>query len=189
MSRRRGTRRIWRPLLVAAGAPLLAWFAGFAWFAATLPVAPVLERLPTQDAIVVLTGSRGRIDAGLAALNAGVAARMLISGADPGLSPDVIESAILDERQTAACCIDLGQVALDTEGNAAEVIDWAETHGVRRIALITADWHMRRSLVEFRRRRHGLTITPVPVKSDVGAPRLALEYSKYLIARLRAIIA
>ena len=179
----------WRHVLALPGGLALLWLAGFGWFAVTLPVAPAWTSLPPQDAIVVLTGSRGRIDAGLAALEAGVADRMLISGADPALAPEVIESAILANAEKAACCIELGQVALNTEGNAAEVIAWAASNGYRRIALITADWHMRRSLVEFRRHSHGLTITPIPVGSQVGLPRLALEYSKYLIARLRAIFA
>lgn len=189
MTMRRTKPKTWHRALLALGTLALLWLAGFGWFAVTLPVAPAWSSLPPQDAVVVLTGSRGRIDAGLAALEAGVADRLLISGADPALAPEVIESAILANAERAACCIELGQVALNTEGNAAEVIAWADTHGYRRIALITADWHMRRSLVEFRRRGHGLTITPIPVGSQVGLPRLALEYSKYLIARLRAIFA
>lgn len=188
MTKRRTKPKTWRRVLLASGALALLWLAGFGWFVVTLPVTPAWTSLPPQDAVVVLTGSRGRIAAGLAALEAGVADRMLISGADPALAPEVIESAILANAERAACCIELGQVALNTEGNAAEVIAWADTHGYHRIALITADWHMRRSLVEFRRHAHGLTLTPIPVRSEVGLPRLALEYSKYLIARLRAIL-
>lgn len=54
------------------------------------------------------------------------------------------------------------------------------------IMIVTADWHMRRSLVELGRHTHSLTIHAAPVKGHVSVSRLALEYSKYLAACLRA---
>ena len=62
----------------------LVWALGFAWFAIFLPQ-PLDGR--TTDAIVVLTGSGGRIDRGLELMQAGAAKRMLISGVDRSVRP------------------------------------------------------------------------------------------------------
>lgn len=164
----------------------LGWAAGLAWFAATLPAFKAVPPGMHVEGIVVLTGSPGRIRTGVDALKAGIGDRLLISGVNPELAGDVIRSALPADARLQACCIDLGRAARDTEGNAAEAVRWAQAHGFDSLAVVTSDWHMRRSLLEFDRLDHDLSIYPVPVQGEAGWPHLAKEYSKYLIARARA---
>ena len=62
----------------AAAVPLLGWMLGLLWFSLTLP-GPALLTVKS-DGVVVLTGGAGRFQRGLAAVEAGAAQRMLISG-------------------------------------------------------------------------------------------------------------
>jgi len=163
------------------------WTVGFVWFVIDIPDqhTEVLDR--GVDGVVVFTGSPGRVDSGLNVLQAELAERLLISGVDPELAPEVLRSAITRNDALFECCIDLGRAALDTEGNARELVSWAAKNGFRRIGLVTADWHIRRSLVEISRHPHELEIVAMPVPTDPGLGRLIVAYSKYLAALARAV--
>jgi len=180
---------LWRRLGAWAAVIFALWTVGLMWFAIDIPDGhqEVLE--DGVDGVVVFTGSPGRVRSGIAALQAELAERLLISGVDPELAPDVLRGAITTDRSLMDCCIDLGRAALDTEGNAREAIDWAQSHGMRRVGLVTADWHMRRSLVELSRYDHELLIYPMPVATNAGFGRLIVAYCKYLAARVRALVA
>jgi uncharacterized SAM-binding protein YcdF (DUF218 family) len=90
----------------------------------------------------------------------------------------------------------LGHTADDTRGNAAETARWIKKEGFQSLRLVTANYHMRRSLLEFKRLMTGVTIIPHPVfpqgfKAEAwwihwGSFRLVVsEYVKYLIALVR----
>lgn len=64
--------------ILAAG--FLLWIFGFIWFANFLPGPAGAQR---TDAVVVPTGSGGRIMRGLQVLRAGHAKKMLVTGVDP----------------------------------------------------------------------------------------------------------
>ena len=87
----------------------------------------------------------------------------------------------------------LGHDAIDTRGNARETAAWVRARGVRRVHLVTANYHMARSLLEFRRAMPEVTIVAHPVIADRvrlddwwwrpgTASLLASEYTKYLAA-------
>jgi uncharacterized SAM-binding protein YcdF (DUF218 family) len=174
-------------------AALALWLAGWIWFASTLPVA-VADQTTKTDAIVVWTGGSGRIDEGLGLLAAGMAEKLFISGASEQVRvADVVrgrpEAAALDSR------IALGRRAVDTPGNAVETAQWAARENARSIRLVTAAYHMRRSLLELNAAMPDLLIVPHPVfpanvKPDWWRWRgtanlIAVEYSKYLVAWTR----
>ncbi len=183
-ARRRRVRR--RRILVAVLlAVLMAWLGGFLWFASSIPAPSDLPAGVQVDGVVVLTGSAGRIAAGLEVLKAGRAKRMLVSGVNPELSTRALRSAIPVEEALFRCCIDLGRAARNTAGNAEEAIRWAREHRHRSLAIVTADWHMRRSLLEFSRFANVPRLHPLPVRSRAGIGRLFLEYNKYLVAWAR----
>jgi len=183
-----GLRRLgrWAPRSLAV--LIVLWLAGFAWFVIDIPDQHTEVLAEGVEGVVVFTGSPGRVESGIAALQAGLADRLLISGVDPELAPEVLRSAITRDDTLFECCIDLGRAALDTEGNAQELIAWANRHSLRRIGLVTADWHMRRSLVELSRYPHDLEIVAMPVATNAGLSRLIVAYSKYLAAVVRAAI-
>ena len=106
------------------------------------------------EAIVVLTGGPNRIDAGLELLADGRAKRMLISGVGGRASAAALgrEAARpVEAARLFACCVDLGRAALDTLGNAEEARDWIRRNGYRDVLVVTADYHMPRAMLEFRR--------------------------------------
>jgi uncharacterized SAM-binding protein YcdF (DUF218 family) len=183
-----------RRLALAAAAFLLLWIGALLRFAAELPrhVASLAEE---SDGIVVLTGGAARLDVGIELLAAKKAKRMLITGVNPGLS-----KADMPARSGNAalfdCCVDIG-FALDTVGNAEESAAWAKTNGFKRLRVVTASYHMPRSLLEFERRIPDVALLAHPVfpehvKLDRWwmwpgtAALLAGEFQKYLAVLARA---
>jgi uncharacterized SAM-binding protein YcdF (DUF218 family) len=138
------------------------WCAGFAAFVAATPHRAEDMDTPT-DAIVVLTGGPARLDTGVDLLERGLSRRMLISGVMPGIGLDDIMRQARLPGQAPPCCIDLDPVATDTYGNATETARWVESEGVASVRLITAYYHMPRSLFLFRRALPETTLVPHPV--------------------------
>ena len=172
-------------MIARLGAFLLLLYAlGFALFAVTLGGPAAADTPPTQ-AIVVLTGGKGRIERGVAMLASGEGQRMLIAGADPSVTKADLVRRLGGDRALFDCCIDLGSESVDTRSNAEEAHRWLDRHGYKRFRLVTSDWHMRRASYEFRRQlRTGYTIVPDAVKTEPGLMTLLAEYSKYLLRRM-----
>src|SRR5262249_13536146 len=99
------------------------------------------------DGIVVLTGGTERLPAGLALLNAHAAPRMLVSGVDPRAKTERLFGKI--PHKLKSCCITLGTHAEDTSGNAREAAAWAQQYDMKSLYVVTANYHMRRALLEF----------------------------------------
>lgn len=148
------------------------------------------------EAVVVLTGGPGRISRGVELLASGKARELLISGvgADVPMRDLISESALPKNRLD--CCVTLGRAARDTRENAIEAAGWAASRNIVSIRLVTSDFHMPRSLLEFKRRLPKLQILPEPViTKSITKERwwlrpdtvilLAGEYTKYLAIRLQ----
>ena len=159
---------------------VLVWALGFIWFAVALPRPAGEER---TDAIVVPTGSGGRIERGIALLRAGAADKMLVTGVDTDVRPGEFMAEYGVDQPLMDCCITLGFSALDTRGNAREAADWMAENGYGSLRLVTADWHMRRTAVELKSRLPGsVTVLrdAVPTRPSFGT--LLGEYHKLLAA-------
>lgn len=178
------------PLL---GAAVLLWAGGLVWFVATGLLRGGGNA--ATDAIVVLTGGRQRLEAGLALLAAGKGRTLFISGVNPRVDRAVLLHALGPAAEREACCIVLGHQSEDTFTNAWETADWMRSTGYNSLCLVTSWYHMPRALLEFRRAMPQLTIVPHPVFAPRaaaerwwgrhGAILLVLgEYEKYLAARL-----
>ncbi len=190
-------------LVVAAcalSAVLLAGLVGgFVRFVAGLPN-EVAQPARQTDAIVVLTGGTGRVSTGLRLLERGRADKLFVSGVYKGV--DVSELLRVSQQAPGwlACCVTLGYEAETTYGNALESAQWVRRNRFGSVRLVTAAYHMPRSLLEFRARMPEVTIVPHPVFPDHvkqdewwrwpgSAYLLVGEYGKYLVARLRAFAA
>ena len=173
--RAKGMRYFFRGLLYLA----VAWLLGFGYFYLTLPEEPA--EMPGADAIVVLTGGAGRLEAGLRLLEAKVAKRMLISGVNPVVKSGELSAITGTEQATFNCCVDLGKMATNTKSNAEEAADWANVYGFTSIVLVTADYHIPRSMILFRKAMPGVRIIAHPVSGDWPVLFLAKEYSKYVV--------
>lgn len=178
-----------------------AWLYGF--FSYILTVIDYKEPLidsqtePT-DAIVVLTGGSERLSVGLNLLRDGKAKKLLISGVHPSVK---IESLLqTDDEYTKNlkdCCIVLGKTADNTLGNAIETESFMKQEGFTSLRLVTAHYHMPRSLLLFQKHMADKTIYAHPVSPDIvdldywwfktGTLMLLVgEYNKYLFAQLRS---
>lgn len=163
---------------------LILWALGFAWFAIDLPQPAHDEN---TDAIVVLTGGPGRIERGVAVLEAHQAQRMLVSGVDRRVTLADIQSTF-HAPVGVLSQIDLGRSAVDTRSNALETKRWIAAHKYKSIRLITTDWHMRRARFELRQVLSDVTVVPDAVKSEPDLMGLLREYHKYLFRRGAALI-
>lgn len=173
----------------------LIWVAGLFWFAAALP-RDVNDPARQTEAIVVLTGGSARLTQGLELLSQGRARKLFVSGVYHGVDITELFRVRQETPDEFACCVALGHEADDTRGNAVETATWMQEQGFSSLRLVTATYHMPRSLLEFRHALPDMEIVPHPVfsanfKQDDwwfwpgSAMLLASEYSKYLVAQLR----
>jgi uncharacterized SAM-binding protein YcdF (DUF218 family) len=193
-------QRRWRALAWLGAGLLALWLVGFVWFVQTLPSelpAPVPVR--ATDAIVVLTGGERRLPEGMRLLAAGSAKQLLVTGVNQQVDMDQVLSLGDDAPPELSCCITLGYKALSTAGNAEEAGHWMEENGFRTLRLVTAYYHMARSLLEFRERMPEVTIIAHPVFPETTAAGangscrrtlviLFLEYNKLLAAHARIFL-
>jgi uncharacterized SAM-binding protein YcdF (DUF218 family) len=173
---------------VAAALSLLA--LGFVLFASVVTRLPA-DNNPHADGIVVLTGEGRRIAEGARLLDEGRAKRMLISGVFRRTGKKaLIEISGLPEDKFD-CCVDVGYAALDTAGNANETRAWAVSHGYNSLIVVTASYHMPRSLAELSLALPATELIPHPVVPNNFPPTrwwlhaavtrtLVSEYFKFL---------
>lgn len=159
-------RRRHRGLLAAAGfvvlVTVLAWASGLMRFADAIPSA-VDDTETRTDAIVVLTGGSERLATGVSLLARGLAQRVFVSGVHPDVDARAMLNAAGEARPELIARIETGHGARDTAGNARETAAWLRGHGYRSLRLVTASYHMPRSLLEFARALPEATIVPHPV--------------------------
>ncbi|MGA7710443.1 MAG: YdcF family protein [Rhizomicrobium sp.] len=142
---------------------VVLYAAGFVVFVTSLPRTP--HDLRHIQGVVALTGGDTRLDAAVALFEKGVGERLLISGVNPQTSREDLKKRVKGGARFD-CCADLGYAAEDTHGNAREAASWAQFHHYRRILLVTARYHMPRSLSEFQLAMPNGTIIPYPVDPE-----------------------
>jgi len=162
----------------------ILYVLGFALFAVTLG-APASEDAAKVDAIVVITGGKGRIEHAARLLSHGKGKRLLIAGADPSVRKADLVRRLGGKRKLFECCVDLGSESVDTRSNAEEAKLWMERRNFHSLRLVTSDWHMRRARYEFNRQFDRETrIVPDAVKTEPSFTTLFAEYNKYVLRRL-----
>ena len=175
------------------------WAAGLIYFYSSIPSSPNLSKEKT-DAIIVLTGGSERISEGVRLLREGYGDKLLISGVNKetklkdlfptqGLKADDIFMVLSGK-------VHLGKEAVNTVGNALETAEWVKNQNIKSIRLVTSNYHMPRSMVEFKKTMPGIIIIPSPVftnkfnKTDWFSDKnsrdlIILEYSKFLVATFK----
>lgn len=124
--------------------------------------APPLHR---ADGIVALTGGELRVDRAAALLEKKLGKRLLITGVDLSATKADIKR-LAHGKSRFDCCADLGFVAADTHGNAQETAEWADEHGYTSLIVVTANYHMPRTLTEFSAAMPGAALQPFPVQPE-----------------------
>lgn len=189
-------RRLTGGLVGIAVLALALWLGGLFWFVAQVPRdAPTAEE--RTDAIVVLTGGSERLETGLKLLADGYAGKLFVSGVARGVDVAALLRVARRGPEDLSCCIAVGYAADNTAGNARETADWMRAEGFSSLRLVTASYHMPRSMVEFSRAMPEVEIVSHPVfptqfKRDNwwlwpgSAALLASEFSKFLLAQVRS---
>jgi uncharacterized SAM-binding protein YcdF (DUF218 family) len=177
---------------------IILWLGGFLWFASRIP-AEVGDAESATDAIVVLTGGSLRVQSGLALLAAGKAKKLFVSGVYHATDVTALLKASRQSPENVTCCIVLGHEADNTLGNALETAQWMRQEGFHSLRLVTASYHMPRSMLEFSRAMPELRVIANPVfpervmperwwASPAAVLRVANEYHKYLLALARPLV-
>ena len=134
------------------------FLASFQYFVLTLP-ASTLSKTPIvakqkPAGLVVITGGQARIRTGLSLLIIGPYEKMLVSGVGRGVSKEMLTRSLALTRAQSIklrCCVDLDFKAQNTKGNVLSAKDWLENHGFDQLHLVTANYHLPRSKLEFER--------------------------------------
>jgi len=194
--RPRRWRRL-RRIALLTGTLLLAYAVGFLWFTTLLPTEVENDERST-DAIVVLTGGSDRLGVALDLLSADKGRKLFVSGVYRGVDVRQLLDLSQHAPEDLSCCVVLGYEADNTRGNAIETAAWMKEQGFTSLRLVTATYHMPRSLLEFRRTMPDILIIPHPVFPEhfkregwwrwPGSSSLLItEYSKYLVALVRGL--
>ena len=146
------------------------------------------------DAIIALTGGRNRISEAVKLLEKGMADRLFISGVDKDISREHIQNthkvSLADDKH-----IEIGYNASNTIENAKETRDWVVKNNIKSIRLVTSNYHLARSLMEFREHNPNLKIIVHPVYSEKIEKKwwtswrtfslIFKEYNKFLCVCIR----
>ena len=152
------------------------------------------------DAIIALTGGEGRLQAALDLLDQDKGQRLLISGVHAETSRAQLFEATGGAPRRADCCVDLGRSAENTIGNASESAVWIDRYHFKKVIIVTASYHMPRSLLELRAVHPDIEFIAYPVFPDdihlddwwtdtYTSGVLAGEYVKLLAATVRVAAA
>ena len=177
---------------------LILWLAGFFGFVRQVPTAPG-DGDSTTDAIVVLTGGSLRVESGLQLLAAGKAKKLFVSGVYHSVDVGDLLRQSRQAPERVQCCVVLGHEAETTHGNALETAAFMREQNYHSLRLVTANYHMPRSLLEFRAAMPDIAIVPYPVFPELvrdgrwwtrpaSIVLMLGEYTKYLVASARLAV-
>ncbi len=145
---------------------------------------------------VVLTGQFDRVHAGLALLREGRAARLLISGVNPGagiLPERFADQFRLDASLRLALAsgrLTLATAAQNTLENAAETACWSNAHKLTGpILLITSASHMPRASLALERALPARPVWRMTVPAaKPEAKTLAIEFLKFTVTMMSGLL-
>ena len=148
------------------------------------------------NSVVVATGGSNRILKGINLIEENIERKMLITGVGKGISKTEIAKAIdANKKQSNIlnCCVDLDLTAINTQGNAMQAIEWLRKNDAKNSFLVTANYHMPRLILEFKRVNPEINLNIVPVKPDLDPINkiylpnnfilISKEYLKFIVTK------
>ena len=167
-----------------------SWLMGLSAFVSDIVAMRAVKPAEKLDAIVVLTGGSNRLDSGFNLLEQGYGKKLFISGVYRGVDVKrLLKRWKAEPQSNLDCCVAVGVEAADTVGNAVETAEWLHKEGFHAIYLVTANYHIRRALLEFGRLAPDVVITPYPVVPDKYDNILIMrEYTKLIAAKIRSLL-
>lgn len=181
-------------ILLAGGLLLAGW--DFSRFVARADRAVTPDPPLNADAVAALTGKADARIITAIQLADSLDLPVLISGVNIDTTPADIARISNVPPEQIDCCVTLGKAAASTEGNGAEVADWARRNKVKRVIVVTSEYHMDRALLEMQRAMPEGTFIPHAVmttkvrpadwyKDPATAKMLLEEWLKFRLAGLR----
>ena len=175
--------------------PLLAWGLGFMAFSYSIYSMTEPKTSIKIDGAIVLTGGSNRVAKGIDLLANQKIDNLLVSGVHKDVQIKDIMALWGQSKSAPPCCITLGREAGNTIGNALEAKKWIESLKLKTVYVITANYHMPRSLLEFRHHIPDTKIISFPIKPEKFDIRLPIfwrtafiEYNKFIATLVRIVI-
>lgn len=167
-------------LLFVSMTLLTFWCAGLLWFSAeAITTEQSTTKIPRADAIIVLTGDKGRIEEGFYLFTTKRAPRLFISGVHKDVTVDMLKER-WEGTPLPDCCIDLGYAATNTWGNATESAEWIQQNNIGSVFLVTSDYHMPRARLEFSFTVPKVKVYPHPFHAEKDT-RSTFQFIKLLV--------
>ena len=176
---------------------IFLWVGGFLWFASKIQTEAIELRDYHTDAIVVFTGSPGRLLEGVKLIDSNLAPLMFVTGVNKSSLKNT-QKWLQKKTDKYECCIELDTVAKNTAGNARETAKWInKKENIKSIRIVTAPYHLLRSFTELNRHipkeikilKHPVNDSRYPNSSYFNnfssILLLSSEYTKYLVALIR----
>jgi len=153
--------------------------------------------------VVILTGGTNRIKEGFEVIykldkKSISNLKVLVSGTGKGFSKLSLQEKLNPnfDLRLIECCVELDGVSHDTYSNAIETSKWVSKNNIKEILLITSNYHIPRSILEFQNKMPNLKILYYPItpkqhqinewlKSFETFSLIFIEYCKYIIANVR----
>lgn len=171
---------------------VLFWAIGWLWFAASVVAAKPQVPDTKTDAIIVLTGGDKRVNTGLDLLADGKADFLFISGVNTKVKPEELIALWRGDHEKVLPKLTLGYTADSTATNATESQEWIKKNDIHSVRLVTANYHMARSMLLMKQQMPELDIIKHPVVpaefepwKQQFWPLTFQEYNKYLMTWLR----
>ena len=164
-----------------------------------------LQKYPhnLSSKVVILTGGTNRIKEGFEVIykldkKSISNLKVLVSGTGKGFSKLSLQEKLNPnfDLRLIECCVELDGVSQDTYSNAIETSKWVSKNTIEEILLITSNYHIPRSILEFQNQMPNLKILYYPItpkqhqinewlKSFETFSLIFIEYCKYIIANVR----
>ncbi len=158
------------------------WAIGLAFFFIAMPSPPVhtTDSHLDVEALIVLTGGKGRLETAISVLNNHTDKRLLIAGVNPIVEQAELSALTGSEAALFDCCVDIDRLSQNTAANAQIGAKWVKEHKFNSVAIITADYHVRRSMLLFENALPDISISGYAVETNPDLSFLIREYNKYL---------
>jgi len=138
------------------------------------------------DSIVVLTGDKFRISKGMEILSNGIGEKLLLSGVNKNIKLTNIKNEFPKYKNFFDCCVEIENISSNTFENSRETFLWLEKNKYNSVLIVSSDYHMPRTKLEFEKFLNTKNTYYHPVNSNndlntIGKiKKLFLEYVKYM---------
>ncbi len=143
-----------------------------------------LDMQTVTDGIIVLTGGKGRVAYGVNLYKQGLGKKLYISGVHHKVSAHTLAAKQDIPLQSHALVKEahLGYLAQNTIQNAQESAQWIQDHNLTSIRLVTADYHLQRSILELKRFSPTVKVIAHPLKTVHGLNKKSIKllWGEYL---------